>query len=532
MQWIEEFPVRAFCHADDEGRFILDGVREGEVVISAARPGISPAEVVRLSIPAVPRIDIVLPPSTVLRGRVVIAKTGRPLGGAVVTATTSGITIQSQRGRATTGPDGRYEIIGLRPESLHMLAAQGEGYLSFDRIRGFGATLVEGTPLVLDITVHRAARVEGTVRGPAGPVPNARVHIDDETHRFIFRQTGPDGRFQADFFPGQCEVEVEADGYLGKGVEFKAEAGELKTIDLVLDPKPPVPGDVADRDAKSEQRRIRIYGVIPGAPPGTLVEDVSVSEPIAVDVPLPREPWGTTIATVSEDGSWSLDIVHRRHRMAVRLLAPGFAPGRPATVEVRPGRDEHHVELRLDRGHTLTARVIDKETGEPVAAAGAGLVTPAHVELIHPYFFDTPPPRAVHGVSDETGRLVIEHVPEGTWQLRVRGPGRLPVQMEITVPAAGEILVRLARARVFGGTVRCRDGSIPVRRYLVVAKKPGGPGVTWGPLRPDGNFLLRGVPPGRFMIVVRRPGTPGYPLSGEAFGPFESGRRDLELVVR
>jgi hypothetical protein len=107
-------------------------------------------------------------------------------------------------GRADTGPDGRFSIVGL-PFGQATVTA----YVQNHRPRTVTASVTEHEAVMLDLVVETFGVMRGAVSGPAGqPLPNATVSLSDTTGTVIAAtKSDENGRYELrGVQPGQYTV--------------------------------------------------------------------------------------------------------------------------------------------------------------------------------------------------------------------------------------------------------------------------------------------------------------------------------------
>jgi protocatechuate 3,4-dioxygenase beta subunit len=232
---------------DAEGRFTFDDLRAGEMILLVSRDGISLTHGPRVRLPLSGDVDIFLRTGTVA-GSVYDADTGQPVPGATVVAGGIG------RAEARTDAEGRYLIDSLPPCTVTLILAEKEGWVPADSsdVAGLvlrqqarvpwiqGRTRLEiplraGETVVHDILLRRGVRLSGTVKGPEGGIPWAKVTVVSSraTEGLIIPVTMTDasGRFDLPGVPeGPVLVVAEKEGWCQPGFPAgKAWEESLKT---------------------------------------------------------------------------------------------------------------------------------------------------------------------------------------------------------------------------------------------------------------------------------------------------------------
>jgi protocatechuate 3,4-dioxygenase beta subunit len=521
--------------SDREGRYRLEAVAAGQHWLSAARPGATLRAVVRVHLPSVERLDLVLLGTATLRGRVTDARTGNPIEGArVVAGTGNGWDEQRQSASAPTDAAGGYAIETLRPGRIMFVTVEKDGWIQAEpsdhRIR-----LEEAGGAVVDLEMLPAARIEGVVTGPDGPVVGAEVSAAGSDG--VPGVTDLAGRYRlTPLRGGEVRVVVGAAGYAhpdGAETTVDVPAGGCVTHDIEL-VACGATGETVEYGETPPERTVVVRGRVlaaDGASCAGCTVSVSSKSPYGSVVDRPVS-WDLGNGTpVRPDGTFEVTVADPERTLEVVAAGPGFATGGPVEIEVTRGRDEYEAEVVLDRGHTLRVRVVTDGTGEPIAGAAASLVVPAEGGA-HVDWANGPPPPVVHATSGPDGRLAVEHVPSGRYELRIGAPGHVDAAVETTLPRDEPVTVALAASLSLAGVVRYADGTAP--GVVDLAFRPEGSEDSVRSCECDsmGRFVVRGLSAGRYVVAVARDfDNRANFLEGDV-GPYEAGRTDVVVTVR
>ena len=143
-------------------------------------------------------------------------------------------------------------------------------------------------------------------------------------------------------------------------------------------------------------------------PPGTRVSAEAITvEPAAKADPSP--------VSVDAGGRFTLDQLAAGEYL-LKAAAPGFEV-ETRTITLVPGERLELETIVLLYGRALEARVVDAETGEPIAGAELSAASP---------------PGAAREVSDEDGELVLATRTRETLILRLSADGYAPREVELT----------------------------------------------------------------------------------------------------
>lgn len=367
---------------------------------------------------------------------------GRGVRGAAVEARCGG----DPPVRTLSGPGGAFAFAEL-PAGPCELSASAAGYVSGGPATGGPAVVrVDPEAPVRDVhlRLHLAAAVTGRVEDARGPVAGAAVsvlHLEvaDEPGPFTVStdvRTDRQGRFRLDeLLPGRIQVMAEHERGYGESEPVLLEPGGSHT-DLLVRLEPD--------DAE--------VAAVPTAPPPAPLPPADPTKGALVGrvVDERGEPVGAfrvSVERVDGDrgprrfGRFAMgsvpaeDIRSRRGAFRVESLEPGvyavhvggagFAPIRTEGHVVQAGQDTDAGVFTLLAEASVSGRVVDGETGEPIAGAHVSAEGPdARFAAGRP---DSGPGRAGSwagaAVSGPDGRFVLRSVPIRRLTLRVLARG-------------------------------------------------------------------------------------------------------------
>lgn len=448
-----------------------------------------------------------------------------------------------------SGKDGSFGPFFASPGELRLWAVHpqwGRGDSGTLEVR---ADTTETVTLVLTPGGSLSLRVLDDRGNPlSGVVVEVRRGRDQGRVRFILRsgvspepplaqaETDREGRASLANLPlGNLELSLKKPGYvpLSQDLTLTPEGKDLG--DLSLQPGATVTGRVVDEGGKGIAQALVGAGSTPDFP----FEYAAQTEP---------------------DGSFQLPDLPREGVFYLQARARGRA-STPLKVTMPPAGP---VEIHLRGGKTLKGRVVDRETGAPVAQAevaagrvltrGLGGLT---VQTAMPLdsvstdqegFFEiplgdsgevrldvrapgyAPAQRTVPIKEDESPRLLIVQLERG---LSLRGrvweaDGRPAVGVSVTVRPAGEESLRAVAAVLQRPLATTTDGygqfsltGLRAGKVLVEAQSPeGGRDRVTVDLTGDAEVELRLAPPG--VLEVKVVGPQGEPIAGakvELFAP-------------
>ena len=482
-------------HTEKDGRFRLAGVPAGPLTLSAHKPD---AFIIRHRWVEEPG-DAALQPFvvdrgvTLRRGRVISAIDGRGIAGVLVKgiktrSTESGVI--SVTAQAVSAAGGGYTLPAIEGMSIRALAA---GYAEWYEPNAD----TEGV-----IRVRPGARIEGTVRLADGtPIPDpvtvTAVSLGatpTDGNRSVEARTSEGGRFQVDAVPGRILLYAHGASWAspelatiqrGRAIEsvFVVQAGATVHHDLSVVRTATLEGRVLDGEGNP------LVGAL-----------VSLHH---VNAPPKHKALGVMWRHVATDaeGRFTCPGVVPGLRAEARASFPGFARAETDVFSLDAGMAAE-VTLRLQRARKASVRVLDAETGEPIAGAEV-VVCPKRVGG---WGYEMMGPR---GRTDARGIVQLEGVPPGELGARAYAPGYVrddnPKPLE-GAAATGDVTVTftLQAAMKISGVVRVPAG-VPFDRVRVTLRPEPGSRSSWSraqatPSKDEGRFEFRGQLPGIYQL--------------------------------
>ena len=386
-------------------------------------------------------VDLKLPPGAPLRGRVLDAATGHPVGGARVTAErrlggAGGQGFEPPHpAEVSTGTDGAFLFEGLDAGEVcdHVVV----------RVAAAGHAPVERRIAVQAGRTNDAGafRLEsaGTIRGRVAEADGKAIAyrwlelesqfvlspVGDAPASFVLTRTDEAGSFAfpCAAFGARHVVRAWTDG----GWQELSQPGEMRG--LVVTSTRPV-ADVALRLPNPDRPgRARLFVGVTAASSTALASDVWGS------LELPGEDW--SVASASGDPLTFRDVAPGRYRLRVtsRDLPPWSGD-----VEVAGGETPTRTRVAVGGKEVIAGRVVD-DVGRGVPAAAVDWWTGG--EWVH------------HRVStDAAGAFRIAGLPAGRYRLQAMRNGSTPISDEVGVdapakdvrivaPRTGKVAVRL-----------------------------------------------------------------------------------------
>jgi protocatechuate 3,4-dioxygenase beta subunit len=445
------------ARAGADGRFVIEGVEPGKLILEAVAPGFIDAQMPAFDAPGGRNVEIelALRRGAVVAGRV-LGPDGRPVPGARVSLSSGDRTTSSDK-------DGNYRLEGVA-DGLRTFIAEHDEYQ-----RAVQDLKVELGDNRLDLRLAPGFEVSGRVVDAAGrPVAGAGVEFANPLLG-VFRSprrttSGADGGFRAGgLAAGVYAVTAEKPGLAAARLEGVRIAGPVEGLEL----------------------RLEEGGAIRGRLLGLELADLP-------DVRVQAHGKG-----VSRTGQVD-------HRGEYRI--EGLAAGEWNVVATKGSRDAHEkvtvaagaeavLDLDLGKGLTLSGRIV--QDGKPVANATV---------------FTERTDRASHarGMTGPHGDFRLEGLEPGAYRLSVvqRDTG-LRHQEAVELTGDRELSIHISTQRIAGHVVDASDSS-PVAAAIVSVEPVGGPPPP-SPASPigstsdgDGAFVIAGVSPGAYRVTAER----------------------------
>jgi uncharacterized GH25 family protein len=537
-------PVKDVSGSD--GRFVLEGVPRGRVVVLRAEaPGVLPAEIpVRIPMAGIVDIgDLVM--GGAVRLEVKVRDTGdRPVAGAQVTLHRSRVWGQNSMDWISAQFEGRDGS-----PAAFTATTDAEGRTAFEETPPGGWTVKAGAKGLAE-EVASTTLVEGAVREPLRIVLGPAHALSGSV---LTREGKPvAGATVRGYKPNTWWVTGAKDSSSTTGADgkYRLEGLPRGTIALAVEPSAGVrvtAGSVDIPDVTTWDIRLTAGATVKGK----VVDDATGAPVPGVEVTVQTYPdngmgpQGTARTTTAEDGTFLIAGLAPGNLAGLNVRAKGFLayPGSEGMVmapQTRvPEGDTVEREIRLRRGGVLKGRVLDR-AGKPVPG------TMVRLKMFNPRagVEDSPPVKA-----DAEGAFRMEGVPRGKGILRAEAPGffqpdypqqewqalqqgNIPEACAAEVPAEGEGTkdLVLAPGGVVEGVVVDRDGKpAPGISVNLYAKGPkGGGGGTGGLSDAEGKFRAEGAAPGE-EVVANASGPGG--LRG-ASDPFRLGEGESTQGIR
>ncbi len=483
--WNQPGPAVATSGAD--GTFVLEDAGPGNWTVRATAPGLMDASAVAKG--GAKDIVLTLKVGLTISGIVVSDPDGAPLPDVPVTANPSvhdsGSWVNIQ---ATTGPDGRFTLRGLRDRPHEVTAGQAWGEGTGDLVPTT-VSRVQPPKDDLRIAVPHGGTIAGrlldAVKGT--PLGGLNVMVQRELaegaspagNQQRWGQVKPDGTFRISGLIHGTYTLMFNSYNQGAGVAPTTVKGVAAgTLDLVVRAGEGVPitGRVQDEDGSVPKGRNLHIMVMPR---GLKTQGWS-----------PEMQW----AQVKEDGTFATQPLDPSREYD--LTVAGLPQGRLATLQgVRPGGAE--VTLRATAGGTIAGRVLDGEG----KAVGKGVPVRAQMDGA-PMMWGTG--NSAWGQTADDGTFTLQGLAAGQFRVTAGGPGS-PWQPAVAEglhgPGATGVEVRVQAGFTLSGRLVDGAGSAASIEHVLAAPEGGGDqSGSWISVKEDRTFSISGLPRGRVTL--------------------------------
>jgi hypothetical protein len=482
---------------DAKGAFTIELV-SGSYELQVVAPGYSSAST-DVTIPTGGAVDRSLPLTKLARvAGSVIDDDKRPVAAAWVMP----VVEPSRMGRgartrlvsgfgAMSGPDGRFVLRSLQPDEDAELEATRKGLPSG---KAPSMKLASGeTKSGVVITIPRGIEVTGIVTDEGGePVSGVTVTSASPERggggRMMIRmvlgesagaddvQTGSDGRFSMRLAEGRWDLLFRREGF----APYRSSAIDVRPgvapVEVTLQPGAEIAGRVV-RSGGAGVDAVTISSMMGGIPSNTTTG-----------------PDGSFVLKDMAPGSVMLMV--RKPEEFIQVMRTVNAPTKDLTIEV-------------PKGESVSGRVIDKASGQPVTEFSAGVSGESGGGgmriIMQP---------VMKSFRTDDGTFHLEGLPTGPLQMIVSAPGYVQQKVPGLVLEEGkpirDLEVALETGTKISGRVTGPDGK-PLASVDVRPEAPGrGAGTMAGGVTTDaeGNYQLEAVEAGEKTVVFRRDGYP------------------------
>jgi protocatechuate 3,4-dioxygenase beta subunit len=454
---------RSWANGDADGRWLIDRVPAGKLVLSARSPIhiAAPAITVRVDGEhAMAGVVVRVERGAVVSG-IVVDGDGKPVAGAAVSAESG----SAESGSAEADDAGRFEITGLQPGPCKVSASTATHGSAIQQLE-----LAPGGRAEVRLVVVES-RIAGRVTDPRGePLPDINVHAtrtgDTDSVSVV---TDAAGRFElGGLSAGDYQLVADRDEDRSQHREpLVVHTGNLRVALVVADAATLTGRVVLDGQP------VDYFGVTVTDQPGS-----GYSSPDVV-----RAPDGRFSVAHVPPGRWSVAIVGRAFRMKI-----------VGEVDVIEGRTLDLGDIAVERGRTIPGHIRD-ERGAPVP--GALVTVSKEREPNDEGQLDAATIGVRTARSDADGNYHVDGIdPDGSdlWIGAITDDGiaaAVPVD-----PAATTIDLVVERTGAITGEVPNERGE-----SQLIATSAGG-AVYYESTDPDHEFAFSSLTPGVYRVAL------------------------------
>jgi protocatechuate 3,4-dioxygenase beta subunit len=333
----------------------------------------------------------------------------------------------------------------------------------------------------IDLPLEQAFAIRGRVHRDGTGVANVIIRVlghEGAMQRDVSAVTGADGRFE---LTGLARDKYRLGAFKQEElIQRTIDAEAPGTVDIALPPAAVLRGRVVDAVTREPVREF-VYSIEQAEPTD---ENVRHGRPMMQRA----EPSG--------DGTFTVTLAAGVYN--VTAGANGYTLSTPLEVRLTE-REPADIEIRLERGGTITGRVTD-DSGMPVAGANV-FVAGAELERIRSRSSPRVGPGNTRTADD--GTYTVTSVEPGTASMTVRKEGYVPFRRAIEVQAMTTVDVRLERGLTIEGVVLRGGKPVPEAGVGATTAAVGGdhqPAIT----DENGRFVLRGLIAARYTVAAYR----------------------------
>jgi protocatechuate 3,4-dioxygenase beta subunit len=468
------------------------------------------------------RVIVSAAANAALNGKVTDQKSGAAIADAVVWAERIGDLRRSQR--AQTDAQGNYVLEKLIP-GLYLVRAEARGYLPEfynNRARLEEATLVRlaenETKTDIDFSLSKGATISGLVAAESDNTPIAGAHVIAtlflNTRVKHHAVTDEKGVYALNPLPaGTYAIFAEAAGFRSEYFDNKRELSQADPIfvsdeetvaekNILLATASAISGKVVDAVSKDPVAKAAVI---------IHVLVASHEKPRVVFSTLTNER-GEYIANVPP-GFYVVAVEARGYHKEYYKEEREFVKATP--VQVFADKHTTGIDFTLDKLSSITGRVIDQATGNPIAGA---IVTafPERSKNTDPLMSAEVLTRAIVAKTDENGNYKLEGLLPVKYFVHAQAPGYLIEYWKeaegldkatpVEVPASGNvdgINFTLEKGGSITGLVVSAADNKPIGGALIqVWPKGSNVVIARGVAARDGKYRIAGLRSGDYIVFA------------------------------
>jgi len=414
-----------------DGYFVLEGVPEGEVTVTATHADYAPgtASGVQTKVGTKVSVRIELRAGGTVRGRAMRA--GSPAASGWVTARPRGDG-GTQR-NTQTDADGAFELKGLAPgDYLIIVESNGRGGAQLRR----AVTVIEGQTVEIDLEGGAGVRLSGRIISRDGAVGEGRVEalrLDQGVDGGSRSQIGPGGEYALDLpGPGTYTLMVGFGPGGGVKLDVVVPAGSTEVRQDLELPSGRVAGTVVDASTGQAVPNVEVGAFLSGARGASILSLYK-----SMQVMGRSDDAGRFILANLPEGSYDL-----------RAFANGYVQVRRASIQIGAAGTSREARVDMQKALSFAARAEDSG-GRPLSGALA-LLRDGEGDLV----LSGSPAR-----SGGDGVLDVQGVIPGTYRMTVSHQAHAPARAVITVLEDGSVSPQPVFRLEKGGKIRVRVSS-------------------------------------------------------------------------
>lgn len=509
---------RPAVRPDGEGRFVVEGLREGTADVWAVDPGRLRVYGPSVRIPS--DLEYVLVVDERLReltGRVVAAEDGRGIAGAIVTSESWLPGDGRLHGRAFTDADGSFRV-PIEAEDGGTIAAVAEGRCGLSR-------RLEAAETAVRLTLPRPGRLVARVVTVDGrPLPRATVRIRRSSWlpggaTFSYGSstvvTDERGMIETGVPPGDVQAWVFGPGWTSEGLDVvldtgvfpivaAATVGGTATVEIRAVPAPSFTGHVVDADGRP----------VVGALVDASLLDVAHERRHLIDVFAPPK------TVTGEGGAFTTSPLIAGRAYVLNVEAGGVADLHVRNLRA-PASGALEVTARLPSPRALRVLVKDEATGAAIEGATVyGSWSPDAAES----------PWSAWTLTDEGGTALLDGLPApGNWcSVVVKASGYEEGQVSPEKVGAAVVALQRSPGATLEGRVEYADAAVtdPLAVAGVLVEADREDLVTDA----QGRWRVGGLDEGEEVRI--RAARTWHGISYEATFEVPAGSRDVVVSLR